>query len=89
MYMLAQFFVARHGGQPDLKMEGLKQIYERIHEVNDGISRRLSHASITDAAAKSLQKLDLFTTTIPKSIEQHLADFDGFFVAFTNPAALL
>jgi len=89
MYMLAQFFVAKHGGQPDLNMEGLKQIYGRIHEVNEGISRRLAHASMTDAAAKSLQKLDLFTTSIPKSIEQHLADFEGYFVAFTNPAALL
>lgn len=89
MYMLAQFFVARRGGEPDLKMEGLMQIYERIHEVNEGISNRLSRASKNDAAAESLQKLDLFTTVVPQSIEQHLAEFEGYYLAFTNPAALL
>ncbi len=89
MYMLAQFFIARQGGEPDLKMEGLMQIYKRIHEVNEGISNRLSRASKNDAAAESLQKLDLFTTVVPQSIEQHLAEFEGYYLAFTNPSALL
>jgi len=89
MYMLAQYFVARKGGKPDWDMSGLKDIYIRIHEVNQGIAKRLSKASTQDAAAESLEKLDLFTAEVPQSIGKHLEEFEGYFIAFTHPADLL
>ncbi len=79
MYMLAQYFVARRGGEPDLGMEGLAEIYRNIHDVNIGIAKRLATAGSRDAAVESLTRLDLFTSEVPQSIEQHLEDFSGYF----------
>jgi hypothetical protein len=89
MYMLAQYFVAQQGGKPDWDMNRLKDIYNRIHEVNQGITKRLLKASARDAAAESLKILDLFTSEVPQSIGEHLDEFKGYFHAFTHPGDLL
>jgi len=79
MYMLAQYFVAQQGGEPDLEMAGLSEMYRNIHQVNIGISKRLARAGARDAAVESLTRLDLFTSEVPESIEQHLQDFSHYF----------
>jgi len=82
MYLLAQYFVAQKGGEPDWQMSGLGQLYRDIHEVNVGITKRLAKAGARDAAVESLTRLDLFTSEVPHSIDEHMAEFAGYFHSY-------
>lgn len=58
MYLLAQFFIARRGGQPDWKLENLPRIYDDIRRVNRGFVNRLSAAGVQDASINAVILLD-------------------------------
>ncbi len=82
MYLIAQYLRARRGLEPDWECLGLRTIYERIHEVNLGLSRRLAAVSTRDAGLNSLVKLDLFTWLVPQAIEKKLEDYVSFFASY-------
>ena len=66
MYMLAQHFVYREGGEPDWELKGLVKVYDDVRLVNEHFARRLMCAAREDASLNALVQLDV------------LADFTGF-----------
>lgn len=75
MYVLAQFFIQRKGGTPDMSLEGLGKIYQEIEIVNRGLHQRLVTAKLNDACLNAIGNLNcyaLFTQMFlaPGKLEQ-------------------
>jgi hypothetical protein len=82
MYLLAQYMMARHGGQPDWSFAKLGKIYEGIHTVNDSFSQRLAAAG-RNASLNAVATLDLFANAISCAIdEQALGDMEELFLPY-------
>ena len=41
MYLLAQYFVTKRGGNPDISLDRLHKAYADVRQVNEGISKRI------------------------------------------------
>ncbi len=82
MYMLGQYFRSVAGESPDLAMEGLRDLYAALHEVNDGMVKRLRAASRTDSTLNAVVILDLYTLLLPDALEDSLHEIAPYFSAF-------
>ncbi|WP_196139280.1 hypothetical protein [Aliikangiella sp. G2MR2-5] len=78
-YLIAQYFIAKDGGTPDLELEGLKKIYDDIRKVNKSIAERLRAASQADASTNAIILLDMFAKAAPYIIEESLEEFRYLF----------
>ena len=72
MYLLAQYFMKKEGKQADFSLQGLKQIYENVQQVNRAIAERLRAASEADSVLNAIVILDTYAQTIPCMIEDSL-----------------
>jgi len=72
MYLLAQFYRNRDGHVPDLDLDGLKDIYEQLAVVNEGIAERLRAAIEKDSAVNAVVLLDVHARMLPFAIEESL-----------------
>jgi hypothetical protein len=81
LYLLAQYFVLRSGGEPDWTLEGLAQAYRAISIVNRAFANRLRAAAPTDANVNALIRLDTISQAVPDIVENELEElrflFDG------------
>jgi hypothetical protein len=83
-YALAQVLRAGEGSSPDMAFTGLKRAYEALHHVNRGLSRRIGAATANDPARNAVVLLDAYTTLLPGTIDQALADFRPLFAALID-----
>lgn len=74
MYLLAQYFLAQHHGEPDWQLDRLVELYESVRTVNSAFAKRLADATAGDANVNALVILDSFADTITFSIDEHLLD---------------
>lgn len=82
MYLLAQYFVARDGRDPDQALAGLDRIYRDIQQVNDYIARRLRDASDNDSTVNAVVLLDMFARTLPFVIDESIEELRYLFRPF-------
>ena len=82
MYLMAQYFLEKHGQQPDWKLERMRNMYEEIHKVNLGLLDRFMAVSTRDANINSIVGLDVFTYLVPRSIESHLDQYEPYFLPY-------
>ncbi|MFA6239567.1 MAG: hypothetical protein WC655_01485 [Candidatus Hydrogenedentales bacterium] len=81
-YLLAQYFLKRRGANADLELNGLREIYRFVHDVNKGLANRIRHIPIGDAHLNAIVVLDLFTHALPYSIEDNLVEIEHMFDSF-------
>ncbi|MCP4653190.1 MAG: hypothetical protein GY858_07395 [Candidatus Omnitrophica bacterium] len=82
-YLLAQFFLAKHGKKPDWKMKNLSRIYDDIGKVNSSFCKRLRSATIDDASLNAVVILDVFANYVKFSIDNDQTDsIETFFKAY-------
>jgi hypothetical protein len=74
MYLAAQYFRHRRGGEPDWEMKDLVKMYDEIRVVNRHFVRRLSGLDIKDASLNAIIKLDCFAISVGFSINQNMID---------------
>lgn len=79
-YLLAQYCARDRGETPDWEMSGLKQHYETLHVVNIALAKRLRAASRQDAAVNAVVRLDMFTKSVPYSIDDFLEPLRAYFL---------
>jgi hypothetical protein len=79
MYLLSQYYVGKKGGNSDWNLDGLKQIYKNVHEVNTRLAERVREPSKTDTSANAVIFLDMFTNLMPYAIEDRLVDIEHLF----------
>jgi hypothetical protein len=60
----------------------LETLYQNLHIVNRGMSRRLGAATRTDPAQNAMALLDAYTTLLPAAIESSLEDLKPYFDAW-------
>lgn len=82
-YLLAQFFRARHGQEPDWSLQGLVELYAGVNQVNHSFSERLRTVCEGDASLNALMKLSCFASLASDSLESDsLAEIEGLFSAY-------
>lgn len=79
MYLLAQFFVERQGGDADWSMLKLKRHYEELQQVNLAMADRLRAACSADGTLNALTLLDLLAKALPDSIDKTLLELRPLF----------
>lgn len=89
MYLVAQHFVARDGGEPDLDLENLESVYRGVHAVNRGMATRLRAASRQDAVVNAIVLLDVYSSLVPAAIHEILDEIKPAFTALLSDAATL
>jgi len=82
MYLLAQYFIRKQGGEADLDMEGLVKIYRNLQIVNTAFAARLRAASQQDAAVNAVVLLDSFAKILPYTIADSLDEIRHLFISF-------
>lgn len=82
MYLLAQYFIRKQGGEADLDMEGLVKIYRNLQIVNTALAARLRAASQQDAAVNAVVLLDSFAKIVPYTIADSLDEIRHLFMPF-------
>jgi hypothetical protein len=60
----------------------LEKLYENLHVVNRGMSRRLGAATRTDPAQNAMALLDSYTTLLPAALEGSLDELKPLFDAW-------
>ena len=83
-YMLAQYYRHKDGKSVDMDMKGLFELYEKVAEVNKGISNRIRAESRADSAVNAVIILDMFVKSITFTLEDTLEDLSPLFHQFTD-----
>jgi len=84
MYLLAQYFRGREGGDTDFSLAGLDKIYRDIQVVNTAIVDRLRGASKADSSANAIIMLDMYARIMPYVIEDRLEDIRYLFAPYLH-----
>lgn len=84
MYLLAQYYVKQSGGEPDLDLNGLREIYENIEVLNVHMAQRVRAAIQKDAAVNAIVILDFFAKNVTAILEDKLQDLTPLFKVYTE-----
>lgn len=84
MYLVAQHFIARDGGKPDLGLENLESVYRGVHAVNRGMAQRIRAASRQDAIVNAIVLLDVYSSLVPAAIHDILDEIRPAFAALLS-----
>lgn len=84
MYLIAQYFRAKNGEEPDWSLTGLQAIYTGVAEVNRSFAERLRSASEKDAGVNALIILDCLAKAVPFAVRTTLRDYEKYFTAYTK-----
>lgn len=79
MFLLAREMAGAGGADG---YTALRALYENLHVVNRGMSRRLGAAAQTDPARNAMALLDAYTTLLPAALETSLEELEGLFDAW-------
>lgn len=83
MYLQAQYFIAREGGDFDHGLDGLVKIYDNLQKVNAGIAQRLRQSGEV-SELNALAVLDQFAQSIPYAIEESLDDIRYLYTPYLS-----
>ncbi len=87
MYLLAQFFVAKAGGEADWQLHGLAKIYEDVQIVNRNMSERLRSVLSADAGVNAVVILDSFAENAKYQIDtKQLDELAQLFKPYLKPS---
>jgi hypothetical protein len=81
---ISMFLLARElaGAGRTQGFAALENLYENLHVVNRGMSRRLGAAARTDPAQNAMALLDAYATLLPAVLESSLEEFKPLFDAW-------
>jgi len=81
---ISMFLLARElaGASRAQGFAALEELYENLHVVNRGMSRRLGAATRTDPAQNAMALLDAYTTLLPAALDSSLEELKPLFDAW-------
>lgn len=82
MYMLAQYFITKNGGDADYEMQGLRKRYEILQVINRSLAERLRSFANKDAAVNAVILLDMFARNVTYSIDETLEEIEYLFNSY-------
>lgn len=63
-YLIGEAIRFSHGEKPDWELQGLRELYDNVRQVNEGMSRRLKSIGGRDAAINAVIRLDALADTL-------------------------
>ena len=78
-YLVKQYFVHKAGGQPDLDLTGLNELYQELQALNVCFKKRIDTASEKDANMNALSSLFALSLAVSFSLEDKLEELKGQF----------
>lgn len=81
-YLLGQHLRRQHGLEPDWDMDGLRELYRNLRQVNLGMAGRLRAAADEDSSLNGLILLDLLAADTLYSLDSYEGELDGFFAEY-------
>ena len=84
MYLLAQYFLKKAGKDPDMELEGLKEIYRDLETLNTYMAERIRAAISKDAAVNAIVILDFFAKDFSFAIEDQLEEIQHLFALYLD-----
>jgi len=83
MYALAQCFIHKKGGTPDLEFKKLGEIYKDVETVNRALNHRLMSAGFEDATLNAITNLNCYAQFTEMLLEPRgLERIEGLFSAY-------
>jgi len=82
MYLLAQYFVAKKGGKPDISLDKLNRAYGDVQQVNGGICNRIATVvkkRDAEATSNAVVILDTFSQLLGMEIDDKLDSLQSLF----------
>ncbi|MDM8525983.1 hypothetical protein QUF80_21625 [Desulfococcaceae bacterium HSG8] len=73
-YLIRQYFIFSDKGQPDFDLEGLRNLYRELEELNTSFTERIRIASKTDANLNAVVQLGALSFLVHVSLEEQLGD---------------
>ena len=83
-YVLGQYFRRRQGGEAELDLQGLTEIYKELQILNAAMARRLRAAADEDSPVNAVVILDFFAKNWSYSIEDGLEEILPMFAAYVE-----
>lgn len=84
MYLLAQHFIAKNGGEPDWELKKLPELYGNVDLVNTYILKRLRSFISKDCSLNAVVILSVFSTQLNESVTEPLAELEHLFSGFLS-----
>ncbi|WP_342243060.1 DUF6901 family protein [Pseudomonas sp. OTU5201] len=81
-YLLGQHLRRQRGLEPDWDMDGLRELYRSLRQVNLGMAGRLRAAAEEDSSLNGLILLDLLAADTLYSLDSYEGELDDFFAEF-------
>lgn len=81
-YLLAQHLRAAHGLDGDWSLDGLREAYGKLRQVNRGIAERLRHAAHEDSSVNGLILLDLLASSALNALQEYEGELDKYFTDY-------
>jgi hypothetical protein len=83
-YLLCQYLLKKEGKEFDFDLEGLKEIYNRVHLVNRYIADRLRAEAKTDSLLNAIVQLDIHAQNLTAGIEDAMGELRRIFLPLIN-----
>ncbi len=81
-HLVKQYYVARGGGEPDLALRELKNLYKQLKTLNECLANRIRAASEMDANVNAIVILFTITELVSFSLEEKLESLKPLFFPF-------
>lgn len=72
IYLLRQYFIEKEGGTADFRLHRIKQHWEHIERVNEGMLNRIRYAAELDADKNAIVILNCLAQILPMEIDENL-----------------
>lgn len=79
VHLLRQYFVHKQGGQPDLDLTELRQLYRELREVNRCFTERIRAGAERDANLNAILVLASLSVLVSYTLEDGLAQYRALF----------
>ncbi len=84
MYLLAQYFLRKEGGEVDWDFRGLDDIYKNVQLINSAIAVRLRDSNSADSSVNAVILLDMYAKAMPYVIEESLEELRYLFSSYVD-----
>jgi len=89
-HLITQFFRQQNGETVNFDLQGLTDVYNKMHTVNICLKQRIESAVENDAALNAVVLLDIFAITLPNYLDDELEKLKPFFsILLSSPNTLI
>ena len=78
-YLIKQYFIKEEGGEPDWRLEGLTEFYDRVARLNTNLAERIRLSTNEDAAVNAVIILDNYAKNVKYMFENVLEKIKNYY----------